>query len=392
MYNYNERINRNNSNSVKYDELYKNFNKEGLMPFWVADMDIKSPDFMIDCLVERAKHGVFGYTKRSDSFYKAVINWLKERHGFEIKRENMEYSPGVVFSLNALLQLFTKENDKIIIQTPVYYPFYSVIENNSRIVSKNPLIKTGDTYKMDFEDLEKKAKDPDCSALILCSPHNPTGRVWTREELEQLGNICIKNNVLVISDEIHFDLVYKPYKHTMFASISEEFNDNCITCTAPSKTFNIAGLHSSYIICKDVEKIEKYRAFLNKLDLNRSNCFSREVTEKVYTEGAAWVDGLIDHLQKNIDYVKSFLKENIKGISPVKIEGTYLMLLDCNELGLNREELDKLFIEDAGLALDSGYWFGEEAEGYMRMNIACSTEMLKEAMLKLEKAVKMLKN
>jgi cystathionine beta-lyase len=350
-------------------------------------MDIKSPDFIISSINKRAEHGVFGYTKRMPEYYEAIINWLDNRHNLKAKRENIEYAPGVVFLLNMMVRKFTNEGDKIIIQPPVYYPFFNVIEGNNRIVVENNLILDNGKYIMDFEDLKNKAKDPACKMLILCSPHNPVGRVWTREELEELGKICIENNVFVIADEIHYDLVYKPNKHIPFASISEEFKMNSIICTAPSKTFNIAGLHSAFCIIYDQEKMDIYRNELGLLDLNRSNVFSREVTQVAYENGAKWVDELLDFLKGNMEFVYDYISKNIKGITPFKLEGTYLMWLDCRGLGLDKESIDDLFINEAGLALDSGYWFGEVGRGFMRINIACPRSMLKEALEKLENII-----
>ncbi|MCR1900220.1 pyridoxal phosphate-dependent aminotransferase [Irregularibacter muris] len=387
MHNFNEVINRKGTSSVKYEEMDLKFGKKELIPFWVADMDIKSPDFIISSINKRAEHGVFGYTKRMPEYYEAIINWLDNRHNLKAKRENIEYAPGVVFLLNMMVRKFTNEGDKIIIQPPVYYPFFNVIEGNNRIVVENNLILDNGKYIMDFEDLKNKAKDPACKMLILCSPHNPVGRVWTREELEELGKICIENNVFVIADEIHYDLVYKPNKHIPFASISEEFKMNSIICTAPSKTFNIAGLHSAFCIIYDQEKMDIYRNELGLLDLNRSNVFSREVTQVAYENGAKWVDELLDFLKGNMEFVYDYISKNIKGITPFKLEGTYLMWLDCRGLGLDKESIDDLFINEAGLALDSGYWFGEVGRGFMRINIACPRSMLKEALEKLENII-----
>lgn len=391
MYNFDEMINRKNTSSVKYEEMDINFGKKDLMPFWVADMDIKAPDFIISTLIKRAEHGVFGYTKRMPEFYDAIINWLKVRHNLDAERENIEYAPGVVFALNMMVRKFTKEGDKIIIQTPVYYPFFNVIKGNNRVIVENPLIVKDGKYTMDFEDLKKKASDPDCKMLILCSPHNPVGRVWSREELEELGRICIDNDVLVVSDEIHFDIVFKPNKHIPFASISEEFRMNSITCTAPSKTFNIAGLHSAYCIIYDAEKMDIYKKELHLLDLNRSNAFSKEATQVAYEKGHKWVDELVDYIEGNMNFVYDYTKENIDGIKALKMEGTYLMLLDCRDLGLDEKGIDKLFIDGAGLALDSGYWFGEGARGFMRLNLACPRAMLEQALEKLYKAVSKIK-
>jgi len=389
MYKYDDNnIDRKNTASVKYEEMGLKFGRDDLIPLWVADMDIKAPEFIIDSIKERADHGIFGYSKRMPEFYDAIVNWLDRRHGLKVKAEEIEYGPGVVFLLNMMIKNFTKEGDKILIQPPVYYPFFSVIEGNNREILKNELIVKDGKYRMDFEDLEQKASHPNCTMMILCSPHNPTGRVWSKEELERLGRICIDNEVLVVVDEIHYDLVYKPNKHIPFASISDEFKKNSITCTAPSKTFNIAGLHTAFCIIEDKEKMDIYKNQLGLLDLNRSNVFSQTVTQAVYEQGHDWVDGLMDFLKENMEYAKDYINKNIDGIKAMELESTYLLWMDCRELGLGLKELDDLFINKAGLALDSGYWFGKPGEGFMRLNLACPKTMLKESLEKLEKAVK----
>ncbi|WDV44967.1 pyridoxal phosphate-dependent aminotransferase [Clostridiaceae bacterium M8S5] len=387
MYNFDLAIDRKNTSSVKYEEMGLKFGSNDLLPFWVADMDFKCPDFMIDCLVKRANHGVFGYTKRMPEYYGAIINWLDTRHNITVKREELEYGPGVVFLLNMMIRKFTNEGDKIIIQTPVYYPFKAVIEGNKRVVSDNTLVFEDGKYVMDFEDLEKKASNPECKMMILCSPHNPVGRVWTKDELRKVGEICFKNDVLLVSDEIHYDLVYSGYEHTPMINVDEKWNKNIIICTAPSKTFNIAGLHTAFCIIKDEEKMNAYRSELGLLDLNRSNSFSREITQAVYENGAEYVDELVKYLEGNMNFVYDFITENIKGITPYKMQATYLMWMDCKGLGLDTKDIDKLFFEDAKIALDSGHWFGEVGEGFMRINIACPRAMLKEGLERLRDAV-----
>lgn len=391
MYDFDKLVDRSNSSSVKYEETGLKFGRNDIMPFWVADMDFKAPDFMIETLVKRAEHGIFGYTKRMPDFYDSIVSWLKTRHDLEVKRENIEYGPGVVFLLNMMVRLFTKPNDKIIIQTPVYYPFFSVVEGNNRRIMENTLVFKDGKYTMDFEDLEAKASDPECTMMILCSPHNPVGRVWTKEELTKVSEICNRNNVLVLADEIHFDLVYSESKHISYASISEEAKANSITCTAPSKTFNIAGLHTAYCIMYNEERLTKYRNALGQLDLNRSNSFSREITQSVYENGSQWVDELVDYLEGNRNYICDFITKNIKGITPHKIEATYLMWLDCSGLGLESEEIEDLFVNKAKLALDCGRWFGKSGDKFMRINFASPRSMLEIAMKNLERAVKELK-
>ncbi len=387
MYDFDEIVDRSNTHASKYESLERLFGRTDLLPFWVADMEFRAPQFMIDCLTKRAEHGVFGYTKRGDDYYQAIVDWLKNRHGIAVAAENIEYGASVVFLLAMMVRLFSAPGDEIIIQSPVYYPFKHTIERNGRVVSDNTLIKNGEHYEMDFADLEARAANPQCSMMFLCSPHNPVGRVWTKRELARVVEICKANDVLLISDEIHFDLVYKPHKHYSLAYLNDP---SIIVCTAPTKTFNIAGLHSAYCIMADGVKMQKYRDELAMLALNESNAFSREVTPVVYRQGADYLDQLLDYLKQNVDYVGDYLAQQIPQIVPLETQGTYLMWLDCSALGLERKALDDLFVDGAGLALDGGYWFGDSGDGFMRLNIACPRTMLTEALSRLADAVRQL--
>ncbi len=387
MYNLDKIVDRQQTSSVKYEEMELKFGSNDMLPFWVADMDIKCPDYMIESLVNRAEHGVFGYTKRMPEFYESIINWLKKRHGVTVVREELEYGPGVVFLLNMMIRNETQPGDKIIIQSPVYYPFKAIIEGNKRMVNDNTLIFKEGKYQMNFDELRFKAADPATTMMLLCSPHNPVGRVWTKEELETVASICLENDVLLVSDEIHFDLVYKGYKHTSVATLDDKYAQNSVVCTAPSKTFNIAGLHTSYCMSKNPDVMTRYRDELGLLDLNRSNCFSREITQTVYEQGGAYVDELVDFIEDNMNYTYSFINEQIPSIVPHKLEATYLMWLDCKGLGLDADGIDDLFFNQARIALDSGHWFGEAGKGFMRINLACSREMLSEGLNRLRDAV-----
>ncbi len=387
MYNLDVAVDRKSTKSVKYEEMDLNFGSNDMLPFWVADMDIKCPDFIIESIINRAKHGIFGYSKRMPEFYDSVVKWLRTRHRLDVRSEDIEYGPGVVFLLNIMIRKFSKPGEKIIIQSPVYYPFRKIVEGNGRIVSDNALKLEKGRYVMDFKDLEERAKDRECTMMILCNPHNPVGRVWNIDELMKLGEICYENGVLLVSDEIHFDLVYKGYKHIPMLNVDEKFKDNVIICTAPSKTFNIAGLHSAFCVIRDSKKMKVYKDELGLLDLNRSNVFSQEVTQTVYEKGADYVDSLVEFLEDNMNFAYDYIINNIKGIIPIKMEATYLVWLDCRGLGLGTEELDILFFKKAGIALDSGYWFGDTGKGFMRMNIACSRSMLKEGLDRLADAV-----
>ncbi|NLY21325.1 MAG: pyridoxal phosphate-dependent aminotransferase [Tissierellia bacterium] len=383
---FDERIDRSNTSSVKYEEMDVKFGRNDLIPYWVADMDFRLPEFAIKTMQKRLEHGIFGYTKREEDYYDSIVNWLYTQHGLKVDKECVEYGPGVVFLLNMMIRKFTAEGDKIIIQPPVYYPFFKVIEGNGRVILENTLILEDGKYKINFIDLESKAKDPKCKMMIFCSPHNPVGRVWNKNELEKVAKICYENNVLLISDEIHFDLVFPPNKHIPIVGVNEKYKENIITCTSPSKTFNIAGLHSAYWIIFDKEKMDIYKNELGLLDLNRSNVFSREVTPELYKNGAKWVGDLVRYLLDNRNYAVSFINK-IPGLKTNFVEGTYLLWIDCRDLGLNTNELNDLFVNKAKVALDSGDWFGETGKGFMRLNFACSKSMLEEGLNRIKSAV-----
>lgn len=386
-YDFDKVINRIGTNTAKWDEVETKFGTRDVLPMWVADMDIRVAQPIIDALKERAEHGIFGYTKMSDSYKEAVCSWMEKRHDWKVEKDWIIHSPGVVPALSIIIREFTNPGDKIIIQSPVYYPFFDVVKENGRELICNSLKEVDGKYVMDYEDLESKI-DENVKLMILCSPQNPVGRVWTREELVRLGDICIKHNIKVISDEIHADLVYKGHKHIPFASISEEFAQNTITCFAPSKTFNIAGLQSALLAIPNKKDYEKFTAALGTLDVRRDNCFGAVATETAYTKGEEWLEQLLEYLESNLDFLIEYFEEKIPKIKVNKIEGTYLVWLDCRELGMNREELSQFMIEKAKVALDFGFWFGNEGEGFVRMNIACPRATLTEGIERIEKAVK----
>ena len=390
MYEFDKIINRDGTTALKYEALEEKFGRKDLLSFWVADMDFKAPDFLINEIKNRAEHGIFGYTGLDENYYESIIKWIKNKHQWKVEEEWIEYMPGVVPALSVIIKGFTEPEDKIIIQRPVYYPFSKVIRGNDREIVNNPLINIDDEYFMDFKDLEEKVKDSRVKLLIMSNPHNPVGRVWNEEELEKLGRICEENEVLVISDEIHADLIYGNNKHVPFAKISDKLKMNSITCMAPSKTFNIAGLHSSYCIIPNKIIRDKFIKEKEVLSLNMPNVFSKVATEAVYKKGEIWLEELLSYLEENMDLVKEFLEKNIHGISTKKLEGTYLMWINCKKLNLDDDKLDDLFINKANIALDSGHWFGEEGSGYMRLNIACPRENLEKAMKNLKRAVKSL--
>lgn len=385
QYNFDEIINRENTDSVKYDLRKVIFEKEDVIPMWVADMDFKTPDFIINAIKERLNHEVFGYSFRSKSYFESIINWLKRRHQWEVKEEWMSFSPGIVPAINMAVMAYTKPGDKIIVQTPVYFPFFSAIVNNDRVQVENPLQLKNDRYCIDFEDLEEKLKE--AKMIILSNPHNPGGSVWTKDELKRLGDLCVKNNVIILSDEIHADLVFKNIKYTPLASISKEIDEITVTFIAPSKTFNMAALATSSLICSSKELKEKYDKVLDTIHIGMGNVFGAVASEAAYNLGDEWLDQLMEYLSGNLDYLDHYLKENIPQIKMIRPEGTYLVWLDCSELKMTDEELKNFMIQKAGLGLNAGTMFGTGGEGFMRINVACPKQTITDALARLENAV-----
>ncbi|MCH1625615.1 MalY/PatB family protein [Fredinandcohnia quinoae] len=388
-YNFDQSINRLNTGSVKWDEVGNVFGDKDVLPMWVADMDFKSPQPVIDALQKRVEHGIYGYTSRTESYYEATIDWMNKRHKWAIEKDWICFSPGIVPALSLIVQSYTKPGDKIIIQPPVYYPFTSVVENNGREVVHNPLQLKDNNYVMDFDDLKQKI-DPAVKMIIISSPHNPVGRVWTKDELITLGEICLEHNILVVSDEIHFDLVYKDRKHTPFAAISEEFAQNSIICTAPSKTFNLAGLQISNVIIPNKELREPFTKAIESNFISMTGTFGVVALESAYRYGEEWLDQLIDYLQGNLDFLKSYFESNIPEIKVIQPESTYLVWLDCRELGLNEKELEQFMLKEAKVAFNAGYTFGIGGEGFMRVNIACPRAILEEGLKRIQAAIKKL--
>ena len=384
-YNFDEIINRENTASVKYDLRKDIFEKEDVIPMWVADMDFKTPDFIIKAINDRASHEVFGYSFRPESYFLSIVNWLKRRHNWEISKDWISFSPGIVPAVNMAILAFTEPNDKIIIQPPVYFPFFSAIKNNNRTIVENPLKLKNGRYCFDFNDLEKKLTD--AKILILSNPHNPGGSVWTKDELKRLGEMCLENNVLIMSDEIHADLVFKDFKFTPLASISKNIADSTVTFVAPSKTFNMAALSTSSVIASNKELKEKYDKVLDAIHVGLGNVFGTVASEAAYSYGDEWLDQLMDYLSVNLDFTQEFLNEKIPQIKMIRPEGTYLVWLNCSELNLKEKDLKEFMIKDAGLGFNDGQMFGTGGEGYMRMNIACPKQTLLDALISLEKAV-----
>ncbi|MFJ9500700.1 MalY/PatB family protein [Brevibacillus centrosporus] len=385
-YDFDKVINRLNTASVKWDEVDRIFGDKDLLPLWVADMDFQVPAPVTDALRARVEHGIFGYTERPESYYEAVIGWMERRHQWSVQKEWICHCPGVVPALSYLVQVFTQPGDKVIIQPPVYHPFTSVVADNGREVVHNPLKFEQGRYFMDFEDLRQKM-DPSVKLLILCNPHNPGGRVWTKEELTELGNICLENNVMVISDEIHGDLILKGHKHIPFAAISEEFAQNSIICTAPSKTFNMAGMQTSNIIIPNQEYREAFQKMMSTLVLRMTNTFGVVATEAAYRHGDEWLDQLLVYLQGNLDFLTEYIETHIKGIKVIQPEGTYLVWLDCRELGMDTKGLQEFMGKQAKVAVNQGHVFGPGGEQFIRLNMACPRSLIEEGLERIAKAV-----
>lgn len=372
---------------LHFDHTDRFFGDDRILPMWVADMDFRCPEPVVEALIERAQHGIYGYTAPTTAFYESVVNWMKRRHGWKIKPEWICVTPGVVPALNMLVRTFVPSGDRVLIQPPVYYPFFMAIENNQAELVTNPLIYQDGRYCMDFEDLEHKARDSRVKMAILCSPHNPVGRVWTRSELMEFGRICAENDVLVVSDEIHGDLVYNGYSFTPFADLSPEFAQRSMICTAPSKTFNIAGLQTSCIIIPNEDARSRFKKTLLSNGLFGISCFGVVALQAAYDEGEEWLERVIAYVEGNLEYLESYIAEHIPQISVVRPEGTYLVWLDCRGLGLDSKDLGKLMMENARVYLDHGIIFGPEGEGFERINIACPRSILAEALHRIRDAI-----
>ena len=386
QYNFDEIIDRSNTDCVKYDFTKPFFKTDDILPMWVADMDFKTPDFIIDAIKERLNHEILGYTVRTESFNDAISAWMLKQHGWKIEKEWVSFSPGVVPALNMLVMALTEPGDKIMVQPPVYFPFFYAIENNKRIKVDNPLTLKNGRLAMDFDDMRKKIKG--VKMLLLCHPHNPGGSVWTKEELKTLAEICIEEKVLVVSDEIHSDLVFKPHKHIPLASVSEGIAAQTITCNAPSKTFNIAGLATSYLIITNKEILDKYNYVLNdQVHVNMGNIFGAIALRAAYSKGSDWLSQLLDYVWGNVIFAKDFIDENIPGIRPIVPESTYMMWLDCSGLGLSGDRLPAFFIKNAKLGLNDGRIFGQGGDGFMRLNLACPRAIVVKALTQLKGAL-----
>ena len=416
-YNFDKIINRKGTNCLKYDYAVERGKPADVLPLWVADMDFQVSEEITKSLHAAVEHGIYGYTQPKDAYYNALIHWMEKNHNWKTKREWIVKTPGVVFALGAAVKAFTEPGDAVLIQNPVYYPFTNIIRDNDRKLVDNTLVYhpvtntgltgcervnngswqevdnegTGSAYQIDFEDFERKIEQEHVKLFILCNPHNPVGRVWTKAELQKLGEICLRHNVIVVSDEIHNDFAYPGYEHTVFANVDPRFAEFTVTCTAPSKTFNLAGLQISNIFIPNENLRKAFQKEIDRTGYDEPNAMGVVACEAAYRAGEDWLDQLRAYLLENLNFLRTYLQEKIPQIRLVEPEGTYLVWLDCSELGITGKELDQFIVEKAGLWLDGGSMFGPSGVAFQRVNIACPRATLELALDKLKAAVDGLK-
>lgn len=381
-------IDRRGTNSLKYDFAAENGMPEDVLPLWVADMDFRISSYIQDAIAAQAAHGIYGYSDRKEGYFEAVSGWMKKRHDWEVQPKWLVNTPGVVFALSIAVRAYTRPGDAVMIQQPVYYPFADVIKNNGRRLVSNTLVqdKNG-IYRMDMADFERKLTEEEVKLVILCSPHNPVGRVWDREELEAVGDLCAARGVIVVSDEIHADFTYGK-KHYVFAGLKEAYRETCVICTAPSKTFNIAGLQTSNIFIPNEKLRGRFCKELAVTSYRELNAVGMAACEAAYRYGGEWYEAMLDYVKGNIAFAKGFLEERLPEIGLAETEGTYLLWLDMRALGMTEAQLEDFIVQKAGLWLDGGAMFGETGAGFQRVNAACPRATLRLALEKLERAVR----
>lgn len=384
MYDFDRIIDRRNTGALKIEVLKERYGRADLLPLWVADMDFETPEFITEALRQRLSHSLYGYTVEPSDYRPAIVDWIKERHGWEIRPEWLSYIPGIVKGIGMAINVFVKPDEKVIIQPPVYHPFRLTPQGNGRTVVYNPLIEQADgSYAMDFDNLEA-LYDEKCRMLILSNPHNPAGVIWSRETLERLADFCYRHHILVLSDEIHCDMTLWGNRHIPFASVSKEAAACSITFGAPSKTFNIAGIVSSYAIVSDEALRSRFYGWLKANELDEADIFAPIATIAAFRKGESWREEMLRYVEANIDYVTDFCARRMPAIKPWCPQASFLVWLDCRELGLNHEALIDLFVNKARLALNDGEMFGPGGAGFMRMNVATPRSVLREALERLE--------
>ena len=380
MYNFDKIIDRTGSDDLKHGVLQERYGDANLLPLWVADMDFPTAPCIINALEKRVEHGIFGYTRVPEEYYDAVISWFSRRHHWKPRREWFIYTSGVVPALSAVIKALTNVGDKVLTLTPVYNCCFSSIMNNGCELDSCALRYENNTYSIDYEDLERRAADPKTTLMLLCNPHNPSGRVWTREELRRIGDICIKNNVVVVADEIHCELVHPGFTYTPFASVSEEFQKHSVTCVAPSKAFNIAGLQIANIIVENDKWRQRIDKAININEVCDVNPFGVIATIAAYNEGEEWLNQLLQYIHGNYLFFKDYCEEHLPQLPVAPLEGTYLAWMDCRSLGIPSEELEEELMKEAKLWLNAGSMYGKEGEGFMRWNLACPRQLVKEGL------------
>lgn len=386
-YNFDIVTDRRGTNCLKYDFAPERGKPENVLPLWVADMDFPTAPEILKKLEKTVHHGIFGYSEGKDGYFQEVAGWYQKHFGWEVKRSWLVKTPGVVFAIAAAVNAYTSEGDAVLLQQPVYYPFSEVIKDNGRILVNSPLKLKDGRYQIDFEDFERKITENKVKLFLLCSPHNPVGRVWEEWELQKIGDICLRHGVLVVSDEIHSDFVWTGHRHRVFASLSPELADITITCTAPSKTFNLAGLQVSNIFISNHELKQRFKKAVARTGYSQVNVMGLAACQAAYEEGEAWLTELKAYLAENLAFVRDYLKNNLPEIHLVEPEGTYLIWLDFRALGLTEEAREDLIVNRAGLWLDSGAMFGADGDGFERINIACPRVILAQALEQLERAL-----
>lgn len=383
-YDFDEPVPRRGTNSYKWDTV----KDEDVLPMWVADMDFRTAPAIVGALQKRVEHGIFGYTKVPPAYYEAVVNWFRRRHAWLIEKEWIVYTTGVVPAISAIVKALTVPGDRVLVQTPVYNCFFSSIRNNGCEAVANPLIYANGTYRIDYDDLERKAADPKVKLLLLCNPHNPVGRVWTRQELRRIGEICIRNRVLVVADEIHCELVFSGHVYIPFASISEDFREHSVTCISPSKAFNLAGLQIANIVAADTDVRMKIDKAININEVCDVNPFGVEALIAAYNRGEDWLEELKHYLSVNYNYLRAYFDEYLPEFPVVMLEGTYLVWVDCKGVGLSSREITDILLEKEKVRVNPGSLYGEAGEGFIRLNIACPREKLIEGLNRLKRGLK----
>ena len=383
-YNFDEIVPRKHTNCLKYDNVMEIFGTEDILPMWIADMDFRTPDFIVNAIRKRLDHELLGYTYCCKRWKPAIQNWVSRRYGWDVKEEEIGFVGGIVPAISFALQCFTKAGDKVLIQPPVYHPYHHVTHDLERTLVFNPLKLVNGQFEVDFVEFEEKVKD--CKVFLLCNPHNPGGRVWSREELVRMCDICAKYNVLVISDEIHCDMTLKGYKHIPFASCCDKAKDLCITFMAASKTFNIAGLKSSYHIIQNEDIRNQYHEFLRKSELDTAHVFATGPVATAYNEGEEWLGQMLEYVEANIDFMEQYLKDNMPKMGMIRPQASFLVFLDARGLGLPHDELVEFFVREAKVGMNDGAMFGEEGSGYMRMNLGCPRSVLEKALNQIKAA------